>query len=278
MTLQLLVPVITYQAGKTDALVENIAGIAKYLEADVHALVHVPDFPPVASALGNMMLNVPSMVRDLKADCRSRAKVLVDAIGQRLAGRPMQFQTTEVMCFPPELGDMAAVHARYHDLVVVDLGTSASAPGAAEAIIFGSGKPTLLISDKVEKIDFDHVMIAWDGTRAAARAVKDSELFLQRVAKITVVTVTEEKPLPGDDPNARLLDYLSRRGMSAQGISVAGGRFNPVAQLLQDKAKEIGAGLLVMGGFGHSRVRDFVLGGATNSILKDLKIPALLSH
>jgi len=278
MTLQLLVPVITYQAGNTDTLVENLAGIAKYLEADVHALVHVPDFPPVASALGNMMLDVPSMVRDLKADCRSRAKVLVEAIRQKLAGRPMQFRTTEVMCFPPELGDMVAIHARYHDLVVVDLGTSVSAPGAAEAIIFGSGKPTLLISDKVEKIDFNHVMIAWDGTRAAARAVTDSECFLQRAAKITVATVTEEKPLPGDDPNARLVDYLSRRGMSALGISVSGGRFNPVAQLLQDKAKEIGAGLLVMGGFGHSRLRDFVLGGATNSILKDLQIPALLSH
>lgn len=278
MALQLLVPVITYQAGNTDKLAGNVAGIAKYLEADVHALAHVPDFPPVASALGNMMLNVPSMVRDVKADCRARAKGLVEAIGQGLAGHRMQFRTTEIMCFPPEFGDAAAVHARYHDLVVVDLDTSASAPGAAEAIIFGSGKPTLLISGKVEKIDFDHVMIAWDGTRAAARAVTDAGIFLQRATKVTIATVTEEKQLPSDDPNARLADYLSRRGISAQAVNVGGGRFNPVAKLLQDKAREIGAGLLVMGGFGHSRVRDFVLGGATNGILKDLQVPALLSH
>lgn len=278
MALQLLVPVITYQAGNADKLIDNVTGIAKYLAADVHALVHVPDFPPVASALGNMMLNVPSLVRDVKTDCRARAKVLVDAIGQALAGQKLQFRTTEIMCFPPELGDAAAVHARYHDLVVVDLDTSASAPGAAEAIIFGSGKPTLLVSDKVEKIDFGHVMIAWDGTRAAARAVTDAEIFLQRATKVTIATVTEEKQLPSDDPNTRLADYLSRRGISAQTVNVEGGRFNPVAKLLQDKAKEIGAGLLVMGGFGHSRVRDFVLGGATNGILKDLQVPALLSH
>lgn len=278
MALQLLVPVITYQAGNTDKLIDKVAGIAKYLEADVHALAHVPDFPPVASALGNMMLNVPSMVRDVKADCRARAKILVDAIGLALAAQNLQFRTTEVACFPPEFGDATAVHARYHDLVVVDLDTSASAPGAAEAIIFGSGKPTLLISGKVEKIDFDHVMIAWDGTRAAARAVTDAGIFLQRATKVTIATVTEEKQLPSDDPNARLADYLSRRGISAQAVNVGGGRFNPVAKLLQDKAREIGAGLLVMGGFGHSRVRDFVLGGATNGILKDLQVPALLSH
>lgn len=278
MALQLLVPVITYQARDTDKLARNIASIAKYLEADVHALVHVPDFPPVASALGNMMLNVPSMVRDVKTDCRARAKLQVEAIRQGLVGHATQFRDTEVMCFPPELGDAVAVHARYHDLVVVDLDTSASAPGAAEAIIFGSGKPTLLISNKVERVDFGHVMIAWDGTRAAARAVTDAGIFLQRAAKVSIATVSEEKPLSDDDPKAHLAEYLSRRGISAQTINVDGGRFHPVAKLLQDKAKEIGAGLLVMGGYGHSRLRDFVLGGATNGILRDLEIPALLSH
>ncbi len=278
MALQLLVPVITYQARETEKLAANIAGIAKYLEADVHALVHVPDFPPVASALGNMMLNVSSMVRDVKADCRARAKVRVEAIRQALAGCGMQFRDTEVVCFPPELGDATAVHARYHDLVVVDLDTSASAPGAAEAIIFGSGKPTLLISNKVERIAFDHVMIAWDGTRAAARAVTDAGIFLQRAAKVSIVTVTEEKPLSDDGLNTRLAQYLSCRGIPAQAVTIGGGRFHPVARLLQDKAKEIGAGLLVMGGYGHSRLRDFVLGGATNGILRDLEIPALLSH
>jgi nucleotide-binding universal stress UspA family protein len=278
MAFQLLVPVITYQAGNTDALIGNVAGIAKYLEADIHALVHVPDFPPVASALGNMLLDVPSMVRDVKSDCRARAKTLVEAIGQGLAGHRLQLRTTEVMCFPPEFGDVAAEHARYHDLTVVDLNTSESAPGAAESIIFGSGRPALLISDRVRRISFDHVMIAWDGTRAAARAVADAGLFLQRAAKVTVATVTEEKLLPEGEPNARLMDYFSRRGLDAQAVTIGGGRVNPVAQLLQDKAKEIGAGLIVMGGFGHSRMRDFVLGGATNGILKDLQVPALLSH
>ncbi len=278
MAFQLLVPVITYQAGNTDALIGNVAGIAKYLEADIHALVHVPDFPPVASALGNMLLDVPSMVRDVKSDCRARAKTLVEAIGQGLAGHRLQLRITEVMCFPPEFGDVAAEHARYHDLTVVDLNTSESAPGAAESIIFGSGRPALLISDRVRRISFDHVMIAWDGTRAAARAVADAGLFLQRATKVTVATVTEEKLLPEGEPNARLMDYFSRRGLDAQAVTIGGGRVNPVAQLLQDKAKEIGAGLLVMGGFGHSRMRDFVLGGATNGILKDLQVPALLSH
>lgn len=280
MKLQLLVPVITYQVQTDDTakLTGSVASIAKYLDADIHALVLVPDFPPVSSALGNLLLDVPTMVRDVKANCRVRAKTMLQAIEQGFAGHQLEVRTTEAECFQPEFGDIASVHARYHDLTVLDVGSSSSAPGTAEALIFGSGKPTLLISDKVEKVDFGHVMIAWDGTRAAARAVADAGLFLERAAKVTIVTVTEDKKLPGDNPNARLADYFSRRGISAQALHLGGGMLIPIEQLLQDKAKEIGAGLLVMGGFGHSRVRDFVLGGATNGVLKNLQMPVLLSH
>lgn len=280
MKLQLLVPVITHQVRTEDTakMTESVAAIAKYLDADIEALVHVPDFPPVASALGNMLLDVPTMVRDVKDHCRARAKTMLQSIEQGFSGHQLKVRATEAECFQPEFGDVASVHARYHDLTVLDVGSSATAPGTAEALIFGSGKPTLLISDKVARIDFGHVMIAWDGTRAAARAVADAAFLLERAAKVTIVTVTEDKQLPGDNPNARLADYFSRRGLPAQALTVGGGMTVPIEQLLQDKAREIGAGLLVMGGFGHSRVRDFVLGGATNGILKNLRMPVLLSH
>jgi nucleotide-binding universal stress UspA family protein len=280
MKLQLLLPVITYQVQTEDTarLTASVAGIAKYLDADIHALVLVPDFPPVSTALGNLLLDVPSMVREVKANCRARARTMLQAIEQGFAGHQLQIRTTEAECFQPEFGDIASVHARYHDLSVLDVGSAASAPGTAESLIFGSGKPTLLISDRIGKIDFDHVMIAWDGTRAAARAVADAGIFLERAARVTIVTVTEDKQLPDDSPNARLADYFSRRGLTAQAVHLGGGQQLPIEQLLQDKAKEIGAGLLVMGGFGHSRMRDFVLGGATNGILKNLQMPVLLSH
>lgn len=280
MKLQLLVPLITYQAQADNSakLTDSIASVATRLDADIQALVLVPEFPPVSSALGNLLLDVPSMVREVKASSRARAKALLQTIEQAFAAKRLQVRTAETECYPAEFGAIASVHARYHDLAVLDVGASESAPGIAEAIIFGSGKPTLLISDKVDVTKLDHVMIAWDETRAAARAVADAGIFLERAAKVTIVTVTEEKTLPNDNPNVRLAEYFSRRGIAAQALSVGGGLLTPIEQLLQGKAKEIGAGLLVMGGFGHSRMRDFVLGGATNGVLKNLQMPVLLSH
>ena len=84
-------------------------------------------------------------------------------------------------------------------------------------------------------------MIAWDGSRVAARAVTDARDFLQRAQTVTIASVTDEKALPDDDPGSRLKEYLAPH-------------------------------------FGHSRMRDFVMGGATTGILRDLELPVLLSH
>ena len=87
----------------------------------------------------------------------------------------------------------------------------------------------------------------------------------------------DEKALPDDNPAKRLAECLARRGITAT-VSQVQGRGRPVAETLQAHASEIGAGLIIMGGFAHSRMRDFVLGGTTAGILKDLRLPVLLSH
>ena len=116
-----------------------------------------------------------------------------------------------------------------------------------------------------------------DGSRVAARAVSDAGDFLQRAQTVTIASVTDEKVLPDEDPGSRLAEYLSRHDIEAT-VARVQSRGRPIAETLQEHAQEIGAGLLVMGGFGHSRMRDFVLGGATGGILKDLRLPVLLSH
>jgi nucleotide-binding universal stress UspA family protein len=94
---------------------------------------------------------------------------------------------------------------------------------------------------------------------------------------ITVVTVTDEKPLPGQDIGERLAQGLRTRGLVAEAASIQAGD-RSIGTALQEHALKIGGDLLVMGGYGHSRVRDFVLGGATEGILTDLRLPVLLSH
>ncbi len=147
----------------------------------------------------------------------------------------------------------------------------------AEAVIFGSGKPTLLVPEDIPTSKFGHVMIGWDGSRVAARAVADARDLLQRAQSVTIASVIDEKAFADEDTGRRLAEYLARGGITAAVARVQGGG-RPIAETLQQHAQEIGAGILVMGGFAHSRLRDFVLGGATSGVLRNLQLPVLLSH
>jgi nucleotide-binding universal stress UspA family protein len=120
------------------------------------------------------------------------------------------------------------------------------------------------------------IAIAWDGSRAAARAVADASALIGRAARISVLSVTDDKPM-WEAGARRLADSLRDRGLDAEAIVCKrGGR--PIGETLQDRAVELGAGLLVMGGYGHSRLREFVLGGATQGVLDAPRIPILMSH
>ena len=105
----------------------------------------------------------------------------------------------------------------------------------------------------------------------------DAALLFEQVARISVLTVVDEKPLKHNDIAERLADGLRKRGIAAEGFSIAA-EDCAIGTSLQEHALERGARLLVMGGYGHSRVRDFVLGGATKDVLRDLQLPVLVSH
>ncbi len=278
MTLQLLVPLHTYTDGNSDSIAHHAATIARHLNADVHALVLIADFPRVSSALANMLLDVPALIGDAKAKCRERGSRIIRAMETEMGPLGISLRTTQIECLPSAAGDVVTSLARYHDLVLVGIGASNVTPRAtAEAAIFGSGRPVLLVPEDAPVGAFGHVMIAWDGSRVAARAVSDAGDFLQRAQTVTIASITDERALPDEDPGSRLAEYLSRHDIEAT-VTRAQSRGRPIAETLQEHAQEIGAGLLVMGGFGHSRMRDFVLGGATGGILKDLRLTVLLSH
>jgi nucleotide-binding universal stress UspA family protein len=143
--------------------------------------------------------------------------------------------------------------------------------------VFGSGRPTILLPEVEPARNLDKVAIAWDGSRVAARAVADAHHVLRRASKITVLTVTGEKFLQETDAARQLAQGLNERGLSAEAMAF-GTEDCPVEVSLQKRALEIGADVMVMGAFGHSRIRDFALGGATKGILTDVRLPILLSH
>ena len=278
MKLDILVPIHTYPEGNAGNIALHAATIARHLKADVHALVLNADFSRVSNALGNMLIDVPALIGEAKAKSRERGAAVVLALETEMGPLGIPLRTTHIECFPGAAGDVVSSLARYHDFVLVGLGAIDVSPQAtAEAVIFGSGRPTLLVPEDAATLTFGHVMIAWDGSWVAARAVSDARDFLQRAQTITIASVTDEKALPDEDPGSRLAEYLARHDIEAT-VARVQSRGRPISETLQEHAREIGAGMLVMGGFAHSRMRDFVLGGATNGILRNLRLPVLLSH
>jgi nucleotide-binding universal stress UspA family protein len=125
-----------------------------------------------------------------------------------------------------------------------------------------------------------NVLVGWTPTREAARAVHDAMLVMDRPGKVTVLTAEPVSPPPDIDavPAAEIAAHLARHGfvVSAARTVVSDGL--SAADVLLDYASDISADLLVVGGYGHSRTREMIMGGVTRDLLRHMTIPVLMSH
>jgi nucleotide-binding universal stress UspA family protein len=218
------------------------------------------------------------MTRDAEALCRERGEALLAQAVEEAKRAGVDTTTGAIASNAPALNDTAAIQARYHDFVLCSWkADNPTNKKTAETIIFGSGRPTILLPEAEPARKLRNVAIAWDGSRVAARAVADAHQVLRRASNITVLTVMREKPLEQMDAAALLVQGLHARGLAAKALTFEA-KDRPIEVSLQEHALEIGADLMIMGAFGHSKLRDFVLGGATKGILSDVRLPILLSH
>ena len=268
----------TYPDPPGPKVVSNAVAVARQLDAMLDTAVINVDIPDVSNALSSFLLDLPAKIREVEAASRSRGKALLDAVAADAARCGVPLTRQELKAQPALVGETAAKEGRYFDLCLVGLTRDNEATRmTAEEVVFSSGRPTLILPGERDVGVLGHVVIAWDGSRVAARAVADAAPFLERASAITIVTVTDEKVLPSQDIAERLAQGLAVRGLRAKATSIqTGGKEIGIA--LQEHAVKIGGNLLVMGGWGHSRLRDFVLGGATEGILSDLRLPVLMSH
>lgn len=273
-----LLPLVTYPDASSEKVVLNAITVAAHLGADLHALAINVDIPDVSNAFAGILLDLPEMIREAELKSRTAGIRLLAAIKQKAAETDIALTTGETTAPPAGFGEVAAVEARYSDLSLIGWEAKNSAGRmTAEGLVFGSGRPVILLPDLVPVVAIDHVMIAWDGSRVAARALADAQLFLQRAERISVITILDEKPIHEKNIGERLATTLRQRGLAVEAASI-NTESCPIGETLQNYALKIGAKLLVMGGYGHSRIRDFVLGGATEDVLNDVRLPILLSH
>lgn len=231
----------------------------------------------VYSPLGGLLLNAPGLVQAAEdkseAECRRLKDLLEDSAEVRPA---LRFATRRVVLGGTE--EAAATEARNYDLSVLPwISGAVQTLDMAEAIVFGSGRPAILVPPDALPARLDHIAIGWDASRVAARALGDALALLPEGGRVSVLTIEDEKPLSGPDVAETLASSLERRGFKVKPRRIGLGD-DGIADALQKAALTEGAQLLAMGGFGHSRMRDFVLGGATKGVLSSLMLPTLLSH
>lgn len=178
-----------------------------------------------------------------------------------------------------------ALHARYADLTILgqldpDRGEVDMIRPRPEQVTLASGRPILVVpyAGHFESVG-RRVLIGWNATREAARAVNDAMPLLAAAEAVTVMTIdAREGPHGhGELPGADISLHLARHGVKAE-IERTVSADLPVGEVLLSRAADLTADLLVMGAYGHSRTRELLLGGATRSLLRSMTVPVLMSH
>ena len=150
--------------------------------------------------------------------------------------------------------------------------------GLVEAVLFGSGRPIILVPPGVRAPPAERALVAWDGTRSATRALHDALPLLIDVKEVVVASVVDDKELRVSRSGDEVCRYLDRWGVQARSELLRRARRN-VGDVLLCRAAEIEAALVVMGGFGHAMEREFLFGSATRDIFRStLETSVLLSH
>ena len=177
------------------------------------------------------------------------------------------------------------LQARYADLVILGQGDP-NQPGVAgwtpviEQVLFTAGRPVLVVpyAGRFAQIG-RQVLVGWDAGREATRAVHDALPLMHKAEAVTVLAIDAHSGLPGhgEEPTADICAHLARHGLPVTGAQTSSDGLD-AADILLNYAADLGADLIVIGGYGHSRFREMVLGGMTRGLLKQMTVPVLLSH
>ena len=213
-----------------------------------------------------------------RALARANAALAVFETEARNAGISYDFQPLANL--PVEAAATVGASARLYDLTIVlqpepDRDTFDNT--MPQEILFQSGGPVLFIP-YTHKGPFEprRIGIAWDGSRLAARALRDAAPFLARAQAITIISVNEVRA-PADASATALTTHLARHGHTARVERMTADHAD-IQPTILSIAADTGLDLIIMGGYGHSRLQERILGGVTRGMLQSMTVPTLMSH
>ena len=277
----ILLALTTYPEPTPVSAVDEAIAFAAAVGARISAIACEVKMRVPGSPLGNALLDIPAMAAAEAKKSSTNAEKLLVAF-QDAAEKHGVFQERILeQCLTSEVPELLVEYARLRDLTIVPVPEGDYVDQwYAESIIFGSGRPTLIVPHTRKRAGafaLDTVVVAWDFSRPASRAVADALPILEKAKRVCVVTVTNEKVIDAKRSGAELAKHLARHGVDValEAVDAAGRR---IGDVLESYVTSHNADLLVMGAYGHSRIREFILGGATKSMLSRPPLPIFLSH
>ena len=265
-------------AGRLDLAID----LARRHDAHLTAL-HIVDLglPLIAMADGGGGAALAGLIDQMRDTGLADAARIETAFRERIRrdGVRGEWRQAEGM-----VAELITLHARYADLVIVgqedpDAPTTGTA-GLAGDILFGAGRPVLVIPYAGDFTSVGRrVLIGWNASREAARAVNDALPLIAAADSAVVLAANPKGGIDGhgEEPGADIALHLARHGVKVA-VEHRLAPDVPDADLLLNHASDMAADLIVIGAYGHSRLREFVLGGVTRTILKQMTAPVLLSH
>ena len=258
----------------------GIYAISVAEKLDAHLVGIAVSYEPVIP--GTVMGGVPpDVIEGQRAESTRRANAAIMRFEQAAKRAGISMETRLITASVAGAADQIGRIARRFDLAIV--GQPARKPSLPdqvldEGVLFESGRPVIFVPFvQTDGVKLDRIMVCWDGSRVASRAVADSMPLLKKAKQVEIVIVSS-KPAKDDElPGADLGQHLARHGLSI-GIKRITSPDTDVASMILSYAADSLADMIVMGGYGHSRLREFVLGGVTRGLLESMTVPVLMSH
>jgi nucleotide-binding universal stress UspA family protein len=270
--------IVNLGLGAQDAAGAFAVSIAE--EFDAHVLGVAFSYDPIVP--GSVMGGVPAeFIESQRTESDKRARTAIARFEQLAKREDISFETLSLNASISGASDQLARMARRFDLVVVGQpGRDKPMPEEVvdEGVLFDSGRPVIFVPF-IQKggLKLDRVMVCWDGGRTATRAVGDAMPFLEKAKKVEVVVVGNKPPKSDEVSGADIGQHLARHKINVEVKRITAPDIDVPSTILS-YAADSSADMIVMGGYGHSRLREFILGGATRGLLESMTVPVLMSH
>jgi len=270
--------VVNLGLGSNDPAGDYAVSMAEVFEA--HLLAIAVSYDPIIP--GNVMGGIPpEIIEGQRRESDKLARAAIARFEQAANRAGISAETRTINASLAGAADKIGSIGRRFDLIIVgqpDRQKPTADQVIDEGVLFGSGRPVIFVPF-IHKgaAKLDRVMICWDGGRAAARAVGDALPILKKAKEVEVLIISDKPGKTDEVPGADLGQHLARHGLKVDVKRITSPDIDVPSTILSH-ASDSSADMIVMGGYGHSRLREFVLGGATRGLLEAMTVPVLMSH